>query len=412
MLIVTAWRNIWRNTRRTLLTAGAIMFSCSILSFMVSLQQSSYAAAIRAATSIYQGAFQIQPLGYQEEPRAYLTITNPENLRESLIDTIPEIRQAGIRTNVFALVSTEEKSIGVQITGVEPEREPALSTLVGTIREGRYLEPNDLGKAIVGESLAQKLGVRVGGELTVLGQGADGSIAATILRVVGIFSSGSSLLDGNLIEAPIKTIQDAFALPDQAHNIVIQTEQFANLEKLKRQIQDWAHSHHIDDDLAVLSWEELNPGLRESIELDLISGWLFFLSLIVIVAFGVLNTFLMSLLERTREFGLLLALGMTGNRIFVLMLVEIIGLLLLGICPGIILGAGVILYFHFYGLSIPGAEEINKLWNLPVTLYPQLSIEYLVVGPIVVLAVTLILIIPFSIRLRALKPVEALGSAI
>jgi ABC-type lipoprotein release transport system permease subunit len=236
-------------------------------------------------------------------------------------------------------------------------------------------------------------------------------MAATILQIIGVFESGSPLLDGNLIQIPLTTLQENFALTTQAHRIVVQGEQFNNLAEEQRQLDEWLQSAAYRD-LAILSWEDLNPGLRESIELDLISGWLFFLSLIVIVAFGVLNTFLMSLLERRREFGLLLSLGMTGNKIVLLTLLEAIGLLVIGIIPGVLIGGGVILYFHKNGLSVPGSEEINKLWNLPMELYPELSLSYLMVGPIVVLSVTLLLVIPFSIRLRRLEPVEALGSAL
>jgi putative ABC transport system permease protein len=411
MLFITAWRNIWRNPRRTILTAGAIMFTCAILAFMVSLQQSSYAAAIRAATSIYQGAFQVQRRGYQENPQSYLTILRPEQVRNDLLERVRGIGEAGVRAEVFALVSSTEKSSGVQITGVEAEREPKLSTLTGTIRKGRYLNHDDQNVAVIGETLARKLRITIGDELTVLGQGADGSMAATILQIVGVFESGSPLLDGNLIQIPLATLQENFTLPDQAHRIVVQGEQFNNLTEDQRELDGWLQSAAYRE-LEILSWEDLNPGLRESIELDLISGWLFFLSLIVIVAFGVLNTFLMSLLERKREFGLLLSLGMKGDKIVLLTLLEAIGLITIGIIPGVLIGGGVILYFHQNGLSIPGSEEINKLWNLPMELYPELSLSYLMVGPIVVLSVTLLLVVPFSIRLRRLEPVEALGSAL
>jgi ABC-type lipoprotein release transport system permease subunit len=378
---------------------------------MVSLQQSSYAAAIRAATSIYQGAFQVQRRGYQENPQSYLTILRPEEVRNDLLERVRGIGEAGVRAEVFALVSSTEKSSGVQITGVEAEREPKLSTLTGTIRKGRYLNHDDQNVAVIGETLARKLRITIGDELTVLGQGADGSMAATILQIVGVFESGSPLLDANLIQIPLATLQENFTLPDQAHRIVVQGEQFNHLTEDQRELDGWLQSAAYRE-LEILSWEDLNPGLRESIELDLISGWLFFLSLIVIVAFGVLNTFLMSLLERKREFGLLLSLGMKGDKIVLLTLLEAIGLITIGIIPGVLIGGGVILYFHQNGLRIPGSEEINKLWNLPVTLYPELSLSYLMVGPIVVIAVTLLLVIPFSLRLRRLEPVEALGSAL
>jgi len=232
-------------------------------------------------------------------------------------------------------------------------------------------------------------------------------MAAGVFQIVGIYESGSNDLDRLMAQIPFATAQETFTLYNQAHALVIQSDNLERSDQLAKQLEN---SVQPLGDYTALTWEGLNPGLKESIELDMVSGWLFLFSLILIVAFGVLNTFLMSLLERTREFGLLVSLGMTPWSLMRMVSIELVALIIVGVLPGLALGSLIILYFSVYGFSIPGAEEINKLWNLPATLYPQMNLEHLLAGPLVVALTTLLLVLPFSLRLRNLEPVEALRS--
>jgi putative ABC transport system permease protein len=164
----------------------------------------------------------------------------------------------------------------------------------------------------------------------------------------------------------------------------------------------------LEHPLAVLDWEELMPGLRQAIEMDLVSGIIFYLILIVVVAFSILNTFLMSIFERTREFGVLMAIGTTPGRLTKLVLIESMAVTIIGIFTGVILGSLVTWYFQLHGIDISGSSEILKQYGISGRLYPQLSLLSAVSGPIAVLFITFLAALYPALKVRGLRPVQAM----
>lgn len=410
MIITFAWRNLWRNKRRSLLTFLGIGFSCSVLIFFMSIQLSSYDASINASVKIFQGYAQIQRQGYLEKPGIRTAIPSIQNLRV-LVQRVPGVRSAAARGYGFGLISSEHQTFGVQVVGVEPENEPEVSTIPSLVFEGRKLTTNDAAEIIIGEALAKNLSVTIGDQVSLIGQGMDGSVAAAKVSVVGIFRSGTKDLDRALIEMPLGFFQETFAMEDAGHTVVISGNNIKELptllSDLRRSIDDKARSPEL---LKVLDWDKLSPGLKQAIELDMTFGWLFYFSLILIVALSILNTFLMSVLERVREFGLLLCLGVSKYRIAFMVLVECLVLLVIGLALGALLGGLVVQYYHLTGFSVPGAEELMKLWNLPAKIYPSISLKvfYRIFGLVGTLTL-LALIYPLVkiIRLKALESLHA-----
>lgn len=349
---------------------------------------------------------QVQRDGYLEKPQMRLTLQEPNVLRQTLLD-IPGISAISIRGQGFALVSSADRTYGVQVVGVNPQEEPAVSSIPGTIHTGSYLATQGSLDVVLGETLARNLKVSIRDEITLLGQGKDGSLAASVLSVRGIFRSGSSEVDHSMIQIDISTFQDIFSMPGEAHTLVLKTENLRDSEHLQDEIRKVIHG--LPQSLRVLRWDQLLPGLKQAIELDLASSWLFYFSLIVIVCFSILNTFLMSILERTHEFGIILALGATPKRIGRMVYLESLLLTLLGVGGGILLGGALTLYFGAYGFSIPGTEEIMKLWNLPLVIYPRLTFKVLCVGPGIVGFAALISVLYPIIRVIRLEAIDAMG---
>jgi len=162
------------------------------------------------------------------------------------------------------------------------------------------------------------------------------------------------------------------------------------------------------DDMVVFDWMELMPGLIEAIKMDLVSGFIMYIILILVVAFSILNTFLMVVFERTREFGLFMAMGTTPGRLTKLLMMESAAMTLMGIFSGIIAGSLITYYFQIHGILIPGATEIMRQFGLPDRMYPQLSLLSLSIGPGVVLIITFLTALYPALRVRRLKPVEAM----
>ncbi len=197
-----AWRNLWRHKRRTWLTVGAMIFSNLILVFSISLQFGSYQMMIDNTLKSYTGHMQIQREGYNEEPKMRSSI-------DAIIPLANEVRQqlgsdtVAARGVAFAMTSSEERSYGLQIIGVEPEYEPNVSTLPGLINRGSYFTDSNAEEIVIGAVLARNLRVDIGDELTLLGSGHDGSFAAGIAIVTGIFESGIAEIDRSMAQLPI-----------------------------------------------------------------------------------------------------------------------------------------------------------------------------------------------------------------
>ncbi|MCW8909647.1 MAG: FtsX-like permease family protein, partial [Gammaproteobacteria bacterium] len=260
---------------------------------------------------------------------------------------------------------------------------------------------------IIGRSLARNMQIKLGDEVTILGSGRDGSVAATIVPVVGIYESGSRDLDRNLIQMPLISFQQVFEMNGHGHSIVIYDEDVKQLDALRLQFQDLTADYK---DLVTLSWDEIQPGVRQMIELDYASGWLMYIVLVAIITFSILNTFLMSVLERTREFGIMLALGYTPFNIGRLVMLEAFILTLVGLAVGTLIGVAINYYFYVYGLTFSGMEEIAKMYNMPATITPQISFESVFLGPAMILLFTLLAALYPATRIRKLQPVEAMHS--
>ncbi len=405
-----AWRNIWRNPRRTMLTICAIAFASLLLVFMLSFQFGSYETMINTSVKIQTGHLQVQAEAYQEKKNIRLVVPDPAEIAQ-LIDAIPAVEAYTFRGQAFSLISSNERTYGVAVTGIDPIGEAQVSRLKSLIREGAFLSKEDTHQALVGKLLARNLRVQLGDELTLIGQGRDGSIAATVVQVKGIFSSGISEFDRSAIQIPLQTFQDVYSMQGAVHEVVIIADALRNIAAIKTAIQAGLSLLKLKKPLTVLDWNELMPGLRQSIEMDLVSGLIFYLLLVLVVAFSILNTFLMAIFERTREFGVLMAIGTTPGRLTKVLLIESMTLTFIGIIAGILIGSLITLYFQAHGIDISGASELLSQFGITGRMYPKLSWLSAISGPLAVLIITFFAALYPAIKVRMLRPVEAMRTA-
>ena len=399
-----AWRNIWRQKRRTWLTATAMIFSNVLLIFMISLQFGSYDMMINNALRMFSGQVQVQRAGYLDEQKMRQDVAQIRELADSLRNHFPAANVAA-RANGFVLLSSEDRSFGAQVVGVEPVHEPGISTVPGLMADGRYLENVNAAEIVIGSVMARNLKVSVGAELTFLGSGKDGSFAAGVVNVVGIFNSGSQDLDRSLAEMPLGYFQEAFAMDGNGHVIAISVDDLGAVPGMMEPLRAVIASQN---DLVALDWEALMPGLKQAIQADMTSAWFMYGVLIILVAFSVLNTQLMSVLERTREFGVIMALGIKPRRLAILVLLETFMMAALGLLIGVMLGALVSGYFATMGFAYPGMDEMAAKFNMPSVVFPSFDVLSLMLGPSVVFIFCLFAAIYPALNLYGLKPVEAM----
>jgi len=407
MDLTMAWRNIWRHPRRAILTMAAIAFATVLLVFMLSWQFGSYDTMINAAVKVHTGHLQVQAAGYHEQQDMHLVVADPTAVSR-ILEGIPEVVAHTARATAFSLVSSKERTSGVAVRGIDTAREAQVTTLKQLIRQGSYLADGDAAQALVGGLLAKNLRVGVGEELVLLGQGRDGSIAATAVQVKGIFRYGQDEFDRNFIYLPLPYFQEVYTMRGGVHEVVVLCASLEAVPRVKRAVASAIDTIDTQENLVVLDWMELMPGLIQSIKMDLISGFIFYIILIVVVAFSILNTFLMVIFERTREFGVFMALGTTPGRLTRLLLFESTTLTLLGTALGILAGSLVTWYFQVHGIVISGTSEMLRQYGLPERMYPQLSLLSIAVGAGLVLIITLMTALYPALKVRRLRPVEAM----
>jgi len=402
-----AWRNIWRNPRRSILTICAVAFASLLLVFMLSWQFGSYDTMINAAVKIHTGHLQVQAKGYQDKGSMRLVVPDPEAIGR-ILERMPGVDAYTFRANAFSLVSSKERSHGILVVGVDPIREAGVSTLKKVIRRGSYLAEGDTDQALVGELLAKNLKIALGDDLVLLGQARDGSTAATVVTVKGIYNSGQDEFDRSSIHIPLRHFQEVYAMDGAVHKVVVLGRSLSDIGAIKKAVVQAINSSGKKDHLVVLDWMDLMPGLVEGIEMDLISGLIFYLILIVVVAFSIWNTFLMAVLERTREFGVLMAIGTTPGRLTKLLLLESVTMTVVGIVIGIVAGALITWYFQVHGIVISGTSEVVRQFGIPERMFPQLSFLSATIGPAAVLIITFLTALYPALKVRRLRPVEAM----
>jgi len=402
-----AWRNLWRYKRRTWLTVGAMVFSNSLLIFSISLQFGSYEMMINNTLQAFSGHIQVQHEAYLDDPKMRYALDDitgtTDQLRNGLNSQNISARAAG-----FALASSNDRSYGLQILGVEPNFEPNVSTIPGLVNQGRYLQDDSYDEIVIGSVLARNLKVELGDEITFLGSGFDDSFAAGVVRVVGIFESGLPDLDRSMAQISLAYFQDAFAMQGRGHSIAIRASHIDDVANLEMQIESMLSGQK---NLVVRDWVALQPGLKQAIQADMTSAWFMYIVLIILVAFSVLNTQLMSVLERTREFGTMMALGLNPGILSRLVMVETFLMACLGLALGILIGFVITWYLSIVGFSYPGMEEMAVKFNLPDRMYPSVTFLSLVLGPGIVAISSLLAALYPALRLYILLPIEAMRAA-
>jgi len=406
VIAAMAWRNLWRQPQRTILSVASIAFTSALLVFLLSFQFGVYGAMKTNVLRIFDGFAQFQARGYADDPDMHRTIARPEAIAARL-RTWGRVDAASPRIMTFAILANGARSYGAAVIGVDPASEPSVSTLAATVRRGRYLNPSDQGAAILGDVLARDLKLSVGSRVTILGSAYDGSVAADALEVVGIFHSGMGDLDREMLQMPLARAQSTFGMGDRANIIAMAGPTLAGVDDALPDLAKLAARRG-----AVLAdWETLEPSLADTITLKLITSAMMYATLIVVVVFIILNTLLMSVLERTREFGMLLALGMRPDLVGLMVWLELILLAVMGAGLGIALGGAITLWFVHTGIVYPGLQNLLTQFGLPGRLYPSLDAETTFIGPgAIVAAICLAGIVPY-VHIRRLEAASAMRAA-
>lgn len=408
LMLQIAWRNLWRNGRRTLLSVGSIAFLTFLIVALMALQVGTFDQMIEYATGQLQGHLQIQQADYRQEPTIDHSIASSARLAERL-RAQPEVVVVGQRATGFMVVSGEETSEVAQLYAVEPQRERALSTLPDDVSEGRYLTAEDETGAVLGWKLAENLGVGLGDDVVLMGTSADHGAVFFLVNVVGLLDVAADPLDETLMLIPLRLYQQEMGLEGRSHQIVVKVQDIKDAPRLA---ETFARRFLEGTDDVALSWRQLIPDVVDMMQFKLNSMFAVFGLLALMVSLSIGNTFMMTIFERTPEFGMLMAVGLRPRFIIGMLQVEALVMCVIGLLLGFVL-AGVVVLAGKDGIPVNNEmAEIMAQFAGPDRLIPELQPWMLLVPAVFMVTATQLASLIPGLRLRHLQPVEALAEEV
>jgi ABC-type lipoprotein release transport system permease subunit len=403
MNVKIAWRNIWRNRKRTFITISSVILAVTLSSFMRSFQEGTYAKMIENAVGQFTGYVQVHQKNYWNDK----TLDNGIEISDSLINTIlttPGVEGADLRLESFSLAAFQNKSKGAYIMGIVPDTTNDMLNLHTKIVSGKFLKKNDAG-VLRGQNLSHFLDISVGATLVLVGQGHWGQSATGAFPVKGIVKMPAPDIDRQLLIMSLTTAQNFFSFPGGITSVVVKFSDPDNTAKITAAL----NSRLDTAQYTAMTWQKMSPELVQIIESDRIGGIAMLAILYMIIAFGVFGTVLMMTEERKKEFGVMVAIGMQKTRLIAISFYEALFINSIGIATGLFIGFLLVLYFHYFPIVMTGenAQSMEKLGVEPV-LPTILSLKIFLFQAFNVLMITVVAAFYPVISIGKLKVIKAL----
>ena len=408
---VLAWRNLWRVPRRTWLTAGGVAFAVILVVFMRSMHGGIFDATIKLVTEQMSGHAQVQHAEYLDDPRMRHTVEELSAVTGALA-AHPDVRAVAPRGIGFALVSTESDasgtSFGAQVMGVDPAVEFA-TVSQRPLPGGRTLERT--GEGFMGSILARNLGAEVGDGVVVLGTGKEGGVAAAAVTLVGLFESGVPDLDRSVLMVHFDDFSEAFGLEDEAHVVAALGQDAGDARGFATSIAPSVEEAATAGAAHVLPWQEIQPELAQLLVIKDAIGFTLASILTVLVTFVVVSAFVMTVFDRTAEFGMLKAIGMPPSAIFRMVQFEGLWVSLIGVALGLAAALAVVSAVAAAGIPVSEFPDLARMYqrlNLPDRLVPAFATrDALLIAAVMIAAVQFAAAVPAP-RIWHLNAVDAL----
>jgi len=405
IIIRLAWRNVWKNRRRTILTLLTIVVGMTVILFLNSLAKGGHDQMIEDAVAVNAGHIQIHEKGFWDN-RSIEYAFMPDSTLLEMLAKDDRVSAVSRRVHAGGLLSFRDTTAGAMIQAVEPDAEIRVTTMHSMVLPGgRYLRQGDSRKIVIGETLAKNLGAGVGDSIDLISQGFDGSIAAENLTIVGLVRTGNPEYDRLLVVMTMDHAAELFTMMDYITSITLRLKDTDDVRSLRNDIRSAVDT----DALEVMGWDDLMPELVQFIVLDDLGAYIFDFILFMVVAFGILNTIQMSVFDRIREFGVMLAIGTRPGQVRAMVLCESVFISMLGIVLGLAAGIALSYYFTVNPLDYSQYAEEIKVWGVSTTVFPtRITWLNLTVTTCLTFALSLLFTLFPAHRASRLKPIEAI----
>lgn len=358
-----AWRNIWRNKRRTLITVASIFFGVILSTLMTSMQDGTYSKMIDNVVSFYSGYLQIHHPEYWET-KSIDDLFIPEDTLITQISSIKNVELLTPRLESFSLLSFGQNTKGAMLVGIDPEKENQLTQLKQWVLKGSYLKPHDEG-ILIAINLAKNLNVEVGDTLALIGQGYHGVSASGLFPVVGILEFPTPALNNFGTYISLHKAREFFSAPNMVTSLVISVTNYDVVLPVKHAI-----SAKLGTQLTVMTWDEMDPVTKQMIESDKGQGVIMKGILYVLIGFGVFSTIIMMISERMKELGVMIAVGMNKTKLARLLFYETMLIAIVGLLAGFIASIPIIQFFIANPIPVTGeAAKVYEEFGMNPAIY-------------------------------------------
>jgi ABC-type lipoprotein release transport system permease subunit len=385
-LLRMAWRNVWRNWRRTVIAGIAIALGLTFLLLYEGMLGGMDEALYSNTVKLQGGNVQVHAPGFREKANRLplLPLADAGAAVEAALAQ-PEVVAVSQRIKTGGMVSSREGTMAVAITGIEPEREAQVSMVAENVVQGRWLEGSDEDVLLIGAAMAERLELTVGDRVTLIGRATHQQMRRRTMTIVGIYDLGIAEVEKSLVYVSLLEAQTLFDLRDQATEVAIYLEQVGQEPPVVEALQTALGCGSSPPGCEVDAWDTLDPTTKEMMELEAQVMNMFGLVILLIAGVGILNLMLMAVFERTREIGLLAAMGLKRWETVALFLLEGVLIGLLGALAGCVLGGVIGAYYGRVGIdwmALYGGVDIGEYSELiglmGDRLYLRIGIDVLV----------------------------------
>jgi ABC-type lipoprotein release transport system permease subunit len=399
------WRNIWRNARRTVVILAAVVIGVWCMITLGALMRGMIDQMVRNGIATLTGHIQVHSKGYRNDPVIENSIVDPQSLDHALKELLPAGSRWSSRVRVNAVASNARHSGGVVLVGIDPAAEAAVSFIGDAIAQGRYLKDEDKNAIVIGNALADEFETRLGRKLIVMSQGSDREIASRAFRIIGTFRAELEATEKQFVFVTLGATQQMLKLKKGISEVSILLPGHQKSDEVAAALRHTLSPENYE----VSTWKDLLPLLTAYLAISENFLYLWFLVVFVAMGFGVLNTTLMAVFERMREFGLLKALGMKPRWIVREVLTESCLLLILGMAIGNIFGLLTSFALSGGGIDLSALAAGMEYFGAPRIIYPVISGKDLVMANAVVFVLGLLVSCYPAIKAARFTPVEALA---
>ncbi|MDP7522228.1 MAG: FtsX-like permease family protein [Arenicellales bacterium] len=366
LIIPIAWRSLWRNSRRTLITFAAIAVGVWSMITLAAFMDAWVGSVVHEATNNLTGHGQIHQQGYLDDPSVEYRFSLPPASLDEAMES-PQIKAWNRRVRVPGIVRSERESAPITLIGLDPAREVDLSFYGNELSSGRQPKEGRTAEIVLGRRLAERLHTRIGKRVVILSQNSSGEIAESGLRVVGLFDASLEEIELGFVFITLQKAQSLLDIKDAVHEVAFT---LYNPEEVQSEVD---RLKQVFSDLDVSTWSDLQPLAQTMQEMSAAMIGVWTVIMFIIIAFGMVNTLLMAVYERTREFGLLQALGMKPRLILSQVLLEAAFMVGIGVVVGMVISI-LSIYAFTDGLDLGPLAAGADLFGSGRVLYPKLDL--------------------------------------